>query len=85
MENDLDELYFKDAFYLSSEGNLFVKSIQVLEAVNVEIDYSVTLNMVYLVGSIYLSINDIKIYSMVLVMTYNILLSDKLQYINNGV
>lgn len=84
MGNDLDELYFKDAFDLSSEGinltvnnvsanciasnndtfsldsegNLFVKSIQALEAGNVEIDYSVILNMVYPVRSIYLSVND---------------------------
>lgn len=81
MENELNELYFKDAFSqssnginlninnltancitsnndnfsLDSDGNLIVKTIQATDSI-INIDYPSILNIVYPVGSIYISI-----------------------------
>ena len=82
--NELDELYFKDAFSqsgdninltvnsanvtcltsnnnkfnLDSDGNLTVATITATNQANAEVDYATILNMVYPVGSIYISVNS---------------------------
>lgn len=82
--NELDELYFKDAFSqsgdninltvnnanitcltsnnnkfsLDSNGNLTVATITATDQANIEVDYAAILNMVYPIGSIYISVNS---------------------------
>lgn len=44
-------------FHLDSEGNLTVKSLTVEESIGGDIDYNEILNLVYPIGSIYMSVN----------------------------
>ena len=46
-------------FSLDSNGNLTVATITATDQDNIEIDYSAILNMVYPVGSIYISVNEV--------------------------
>ncbi len=46
-------------FHLDSEGNLTVKSLTVEESVGGDIDYNEILNIVYPIGSIYMSVNAV--------------------------
>ena len=46
-------------FRLDSEGNLFVKSITVEESIGDDINYNEILNLVYPVGSVYLSLSNV--------------------------